>query len=278
MTEPLHPKDAPAAHGGETFAQRMRAARQARRMTLAELASEVSLSPQCLLNIEHGKTTPRTETMVLIAAALAIPLFERGTASAEILEVPDNHSAARATGAQTYGARMKAARHVLGMTLNELAERTGLLASALWAIESARDGASVESAYKIAAALGLTLDLTSPQSDASRVQLSRQAMGGFGSAMREARQRLGLSLEDLSRQIGVSPSRLNLLEAGRLQPTAVLSKAVMGVLFPNQQPQIVPARLISPDEQLDLLREHPVAFNQARFAIMRARAGVRRRE
>lgn len=61
---------------GVEFGERLRAARDKRGMTQAQLAEAVELYPSQISNYENGEKVPEGETMVLLADALDVSLDE----------------------------------------------------------------------------------------------------------------------------------------------------------------------------------------------------------
>ena len=58
----------------ERIGQRLRAERQRRRLTIAEVAERAGLQRPNLSRLEHGRHTPSLETLERIASALGIPV------------------------------------------------------------------------------------------------------------------------------------------------------------------------------------------------------------
>lgn len=58
----------------------------------------------------------------------------------------------------TFASRLRALRQAAGLSVIELAERVGLSRQAVYRFEAGADRPSVETAQKLAAALGQTLD------------------------------------------------------------------------------------------------------------------------
>ena len=59
-----------------TFGQRLRHARRARGLTLAELGAQVGRTPSVLSLIENGRREPRLSLVEQLAAALSVPVAE----------------------------------------------------------------------------------------------------------------------------------------------------------------------------------------------------------
>jgi XRE family transcriptional regulator, fatty acid utilization regulator len=59
-----------------TFGQRLRHARRARGLTLAELGAKVGRTPSVLSLIENGRREPRLSLVEQLAAALSVPVSE----------------------------------------------------------------------------------------------------------------------------------------------------------------------------------------------------------
>lgn len=76
---------------GEQFGTRLRAARDRRGMTQAQLAEAIGAYPSQISNYENGEKVPEGETMVALSDALDVSLDElaRGTPKEEPDEVRD---------------------------------------------------------------------------------------------------------------------------------------------------------------------------------------------
>src|SRR5215471_18501319 len=59
-----------------TFGQRLRHARRAKGLTLAELGTQVGRTPSVLSLIENGKREPRLSLVEQLAAALSVPVAD----------------------------------------------------------------------------------------------------------------------------------------------------------------------------------------------------------
>ena len=102
--------DRPRAKGkqfGEEFGARLRAARDRRGMTQAQLAEAIGAYPSQISNYENGEKVPEGETMVALADALDVSLDElaRGTPREEPDEVRDARLRASVRELETAGVR-----------------------------------------------------------------------------------------------------------------------------------------------------------------------------
>lgn len=59
-------------HDGTTLAQRLKKERSRLRLTQEELAEKAEVSPNTIINIEGGKSSPRPQTIYALADAMGI--------------------------------------------------------------------------------------------------------------------------------------------------------------------------------------------------------------
>jgi transcriptional regulator with XRE-family HTH domain len=114
-----------------------------------------------------------------------------------------------------FGANLRRVREERGLTLQAVADRTGLSVSYLSEIEQSKKRPSLKTARKIAESLGLPLSNLLP----SQPVEEEQATGlSLGDRLRLAREGRNLTLEDVATQAGISPSYLSQIELGQTAP------------------------------------------------------------
>ncbi|WP_019851000.1 helix-turn-helix transcriptional regulator [Desulfitobacterium sp. PCE1] len=107
---------------GNTTGSRVRKARLAKRMTIADLVRASGLSEVTILGIEHNKVNPLLSTLKTLGAVLEVPFYK--LAAFDLLPK------------KTLPEQIKRARLMRGMTLSEYAKFLGVNVRTLRAWES----------------------------------------------------------------------------------------------------------------------------------------------
>ncbi len=102
------------------IADRLRALREAKKLSQGDIQRRTGLLPPYLSRIENGHTVPSVETLEKLSRALEVPLYQLFYDGEEPPEVP--HLPKRLTGAEiAFGSSKKEARYV--NTLRRLLSR-----------------------------------------------------------------------------------------------------------------------------------------------------------
>lgn len=172
--------------------------------------------------------------------------------------------ASRAMRARLLGCELRRRRQDLGLTIGALAARAGLSQSFLSEIERGKKLPSLASLDRIAAALGITRSTLVPPAGAD------PDAPGLPARIRLARERMGMTQEELAAAAGLSAAMISLVEAGASRPSldAVerLARALCvtpcGLLVEGPDPETVVAGL-SPETRRLLLEPEVQAVLQA---------------
>ncbi len=93
------------------IADRLRALREAKKLSQGDIQRRTGLLPPYLSRIENGHTVPSVETLEKLSRALEVPLYQLFYDGKEPPEVP--HLPKRLTGAEiAFGSSKKEARYV----------------------------------------------------------------------------------------------------------------------------------------------------------------------
>lgn len=118
-------------------------------------------------------------------------------------------------GAAMLGERLRAFRERRGLTLQEVASRSGLSRSYLSELENGKKQPSIKALEALADALNVALDALMP--DGGR-EAEAEAEGRLGEHLRLARERKGMSLAAAAEAAGISAGYLSEIERGQAQP------------------------------------------------------------
>lgn len=180
--------------GRTVCGRKLKAAREARGLSLAALAAAAGVSPSYLSEVEHGRKSPSLLVLRRLAAALN-------------LEPADLVAAEAQSAALTPGERIRLLREGKGLTLSALAEKAGITVSYLSEIERGHASPALTTLQRLAEALETTLaQLWGP-------------LAGLGLRVRELREERGLSQAELAARAGVSPGLVGQVERGEVQPS-----------------------------------------------------------
>lgn len=119
---------------------RLRLAREARNLTLEEVASRAGISPSYLSQVERDQVLPAVSTLRRLA---------------ETLEVPPSQLV-QTGGRDPLGAKLRTLRGNLGLSRNEVAQRAGVSVSLVAQIENGRTHPSLETLQRISDVLGIS--------------------------------------------------------------------------------------------------------------------------
>ncbi|BCV23812.1 helix-turn-helix domain-containing protein [Gelria sp. Kuro-4] len=211
--------------GRTVCGRKLKAAREARGLSLSALAAAARVSSSYLSEVEHGRKSPSLPVLRRLAAALNL-------APADLIAAE-----ARDT-ALAPGERVRLLREEKGLTLSALAEKAGITTSYLSEIERGQAGPALTTLERLAQALGTTLaQLWGP-------------LAGLGLRLRELREERGLSQAELAARAGVSPGLVGQVERGEVQPSlATLEGLAAGLgvspchLIREEDPAALYARL-----------------------------------
>lgn len=121
-------------------AEKLRSLREAKGLSLNELAKKAGISPSHLSEIERDRAKASLKTLEKLAQALDVPVF----------------SILRDYEEDTLGARLRRLREKMGLSQKELALRTGLSPSLIGQIETGRSQPSLATLHLLADVLGVS--------------------------------------------------------------------------------------------------------------------------
>ncbi|HHV93565.1 MAG TPA: helix-turn-helix transcriptional regulator [Firmicutes bacterium] len=164
------------------------------------------------------------------------------------------------------GERIRTFREKRGLTLQEVASRSGLSRSYLSEIENGKKQPSVKTLEALAAALNVALDALLPEEG---MQAEAETLTGdsLGDRLRLARERKGMSLTEAAEAAGISVSYLSEIERGQAQP-AVDTLRVLADIVSLPLSQVFHCGAVG--DKVRLLREQ-LGLSRAELAEM---AGV----
>jgi transcriptional regulator with XRE-family HTH domain len=205
--------------------RRIKAAREARGLSLSALARQVGVTPSYLSEVEHGAKRPSLAVLRRLAAVLNLD-------PADLL--PDKARPA----ALSPGERVRLLRQEKKLTLTALAEKAGITPSYLSEIERGYANPALATLEQLARALEVSLDqLWGP-------------LRSLGERVREVRENLGLSQAEVAERAGVSSGLVGQIERGEVQPSLATLEALaaaLGVspcfLIREEDPAVLYARL-----------------------------------
>lgn len=153
----------------------------------------------------------------------------------------EEHNQAGVPGfrARLLGCELKRLRQETGLTLTELAKKAGLSPSFLSEIEGGKKSPSLATLDAIAGVLGVSRDSLVPPMGASL-----QAPG-LPPRIRAARERLGLTQEQLAEKAGVSTGLIAQIEAGTTRPSLGTVERLSTAL------QVTPCHLLVDDPDVE---------------------------
>lgn len=124
---------------------------------------------------------------------------------------------APASGEDGFGRRLRHLRARRGISIKELAAKTGISASSISLIETKRGRRSIKQATRLASALGVPLEAFASRSTgaAAYPELVSQWIGNGASPLRALRWFREFSLEELSAACGISEVHLSQMERGQ---------------------------------------------------------------
>jgi transcriptional regulator with XRE-family HTH domain len=143
------------------------------------------------------------------------------------------------------GKRIRSHREESNLSLRELARRVGISPSAVSQIETGKSKPSVNTLYAVIHELGLSVDdLFSPMGPAAapaspgrraavtsrRWPIGLDVREDVGQRIRAYREESNLSLRELARRLGISPSAVSQIETGKSKPSVSTLYAVIDEL------------------------------------------------
>lgn len=134
------PSESEAGENGLSLGARLHLAREARDLTLEEVAGQLGISASYLSQIERDLTTPAVATLRRLSEVL-------GVAPSQLLPPGERDS---------LGAKLKTLRANLALSRAEVAERAGVSVSLVAQIENGRTHPSLETLQRIAGVLGIS--------------------------------------------------------------------------------------------------------------------------
>jgi transcriptional regulator with XRE-family HTH domain len=120
------------------------------------------------------------------------------------------------------GEAFRILRQQRDLTLQDIAERSGLSRSYLSEIENGKKQPSVKALEAIAAALNVSLEVLLPE--------EKEAEIGLGERLRLAREREGMSLTEVAEAAGISPGYLGEIERGESLPAVETLKQLSEIV------------------------------------------------
>ncbi len=138
---------------------RLRGLRLQRAMTLEALSERSGWSVRQLQRVEAGEADPRWSALLTLAAALDLSL----TALLEPFSRLDPNAAADTR--RTFGRQLRAQREARGLTLAELAARSGITAQYLQRVENERQSPTARVILRMAVALGTRVSVLFGEAD-----------------------------------------------------------------------------------------------------------------
>ena len=137
-----------------SMADAARAARLKSGLSVAELSERSGVCIVVIHTIENGKkTTPYLSTVIALAHALGVTVDEYTGHGA-----PGGQPREGTASGEDMGRSMRAARLREGLTIAQLAERTGVMPSTIRHMETGKRNCILRSAELCADALGLSLE------------------------------------------------------------------------------------------------------------------------
>lgn len=178
-----------------------------RGMSPEELSDRLDIPVECLQEIEEGKRRLSPTTIQEVAKIFGVPeetllAMEQPRRSAS-LEIPPEVTP------EGIGRKIRELREARGLTLSEMARKTGLSLAHLSEVERGLSSASLKTLDKIAEVLEIS----------PAVLLGRDECEPLGERLRRLRRRVGLTQKELAAIVGVSHTLVGQIEGGRLQPS-----------------------------------------------------------
>lgn len=175
----------------------MKSLREAKGISLEDLADRLDIPPECLDDIEKGQRRLSRDTLKEVA---------------QILEVPESYFYADEAPVDQVSLRavqrLKSLREQKGISLAELARRTGISPTHISEIERAQSGGSLKVWEKLARELGVTLGYFFREVEEETL----------GQKLRKLRTSRGLTQKELAQKVNLSYSLVAQIESGRVQP------------------------------------------------------------
>lgn len=183
--------------------EKIRQLREARGMSLEELADRLDVPPDCLQDIESGLRRLARDGLQEVSAIFGVPL-----SSLLEEEAPAGQGEEDRAVAVSVGRRLRELRESKGLTLAELGKRAGVSLAHISEIERGRSSASLKTLEKLTSVLGVPVS-----------QILRPSEGfSLGEKIRRLRRNLGMSQKELAKRIGLSHSMIGQIETGKVQP------------------------------------------------------------
>lgn len=168
--------------------------REERGLTLKELAPMVNLSYSFLSALERGTKKPSLPTLKKIAQALNVPV------SYLVADTDEN----------TTAKKLKFIREGRSLSIEDLAELSGITAEQIEAIEQGTLHPDMDTLEKLADSLGVTI----------RYFLERISDSvTLGTRLRKVREEKGITVTDLAEKAGVSPGLISQIEQDQTIPS-----------------------------------------------------------
>ncbi len=197
----------------------LRRFRQEKGYTLRQFAKLLEVSPSHLSELERGLKNPSARTLMRLKSTLGM----RGEYSSPLEFTPGSD----------IGRRLRGLREERSISLEELAEATGLSPGYLRAVEETALVAPVADLQKIMDSLAISLDQISSNPRAA------------GQRVKWLRKQAGLTQAELAESAGVSPGLVAQVEQGKILPSLKTVAAIAEVLGTT------PCYLISEQEDVD---------------------------
>ena len=128
-------------------------------MSLEETAARAGMSARQVQRVEAGEVDPRLSALLGLAAALEVTLASL-LLGADGPTLPDTHTTRKPLGRQ-----LRALREARGLTLVELAARSGLTARYLQRVENDRQSPTARVLLKLAGALSVRVSALFDEGD-----------------------------------------------------------------------------------------------------------------
>ncbi|MCL4423961.1 MAG: helix-turn-helix domain-containing protein [Firmicutes bacterium] len=180
----------------------IRQLREARGMSLEELADRLDVPSDCLQDIEEGRRKLASDGLKEVSEIFGVPLssLEEGPPSDG---EPDDK-----TVAISIGRLLRELREGKGFTLAELGKQAGISLAHISEIERGRSAASLKTLEKLTAVLGISVS-----------QLLRPHEGfSLGEKIRRLRRKFGMTQKDLAKRVDLSHGLIGQIETGKVQP------------------------------------------------------------
>ncbi|MEW5921261.1 MAG: helix-turn-helix transcriptional regulator [Bacillota bacterium] len=171
----------------------VRRVREEKGYSLAELAEKAGISVSYLSEIERGSKKPSLKTVEKLSASLNI-------SPGEFVSDAEQEGIG-------LGARIRLLREERGLSLQDLANATGLSYSYICEIERELVRPSLSALRKTAAALHVPVN---------RLKVHGSSLGG---KIARVREEYGLNQSQLAKKAGVSAGLIGQLEQGKVQPS-----------------------------------------------------------